>query len=278
MTIKCTMLIQQRTAASTPNAPTARIGGWSESWYYPGTSVPTASLAFGNPANGINLSASRAAMLPIGAAVIGQRYQIVQPSVGPTQITNNNYPGSNGLPADIPQMALLCRVPGVGSPNVRRMVLRGIPDINVIEGELSLTVSLQTGFGFFVTALGGFQFRGRDLTQPQTKIISITSLGLVTCELAITVAPLQMVRILRTLNPAGTKIGGRFQVATIGPQSNQFTLTNWTAGGTVGGAVRPDSIIFPNVDITSISISRIITRRVGRPFISFRGRRSARIR
>jgi hypothetical protein len=281
VTIKATMLLQETSNLSNPSSPQHRIGGWSESWYLNTNSFPAAIADMISPTvPGGPICQARAGILATSAAIVGVRFQAVAPLVGPSQSLAVAFPGSwsSTIIGLQPQIALLCKVPSLGTPNIRRMILRGLPPGVVNDGEFRDPGAFLPAFGVFAQSLSGVQFRGRDLSQPATRIIAISAAGVVTCEAAITVAPLQMVRILRTVNAAGTKIGGRFQVTSVGPGSNVFTLLNWTAGLTALGNVRPDAIIYPTVDTNNIAIGRLITRRVGRPFTQYRGRRSARIR
>jgi hypothetical protein len=281
VTIKCTALFQLSTNIDFPNLPNRRIGGWSETWYFPGTSLTSAmnffqgasfTLGFGLP----GWCQYRAALLPNGAAIIGQRYQQVSPT-GATQTTAQLFPGSSGFAADIPQQAVLIYTPAVGVNNIRRSTLRGIPDTWIVEGELSVPGSLGNPFAPFFSQLANFQIRCRDTTQPTFTILSMTAAGVLTTELPHTIVAGQMVRILRTKTIDGDLLGGRFMVASTGPGNNVLTLMNWTpAEATVGGRVRVDAIAYNFVNAGACQVGRAVTRRVGRPFSSYRGRRARR--
>lgn len=278
MTIKATMLFQDTTNLTQPTSPAHRIGGWSESWYVNSNSIQTAIADFISPTvPGGPICQARAGLLPSGGAIVGVRFQAISPAVGASQSLAVSFPGSwgSGSATAVPQVALLYKVPSLGTPNIRRMILRGLPSAIIQDGEFRDPGQWQINFPIFAQSLNGIQFRGRDLSQPTYKIIAIAADGTVTCEAAVTVVVNQMVRILRTLNNAGTKIGGRFQVTAVGPGSNVFKISPWIAGSTTLGTVRPDVIIYPTVDYLNISLSRAITRRVGRPFFQYRGRRSA---
>lgn len=286
MPIKVTMLLQDATATQNPGPlGQKRIGGWSESWYVSGSNFQTAINDFISPTvAGGPVCQARAGLLTPGSSIVGLRVQGVGGVTGASQSLAVNFPGSytSSSPASLlttyPGLGLLCSVPATTGANIRRMVLRGLPQNVVKDGEYNPDQAFSQNLSTFFGTLNGLLFRGRDLTLNQTKIISVATDGTVTCEVAITVAPLQMVRILRTLNTAGTKIGGRFQVTSVGPGANVFKILGWTAGATAGGSVRADAIIYPAVNGSAIQISRVISRRVGRPFVQFRGRRSARNR
>lgn len=281
MPVKCTALFQLATNVDFPNNAARRIAGWSESWYYPGNSIPNAITIFAGQNLVLGLSIPgwclyRAALLPGGASIIGQRYQVVNPT-GPSQTVGAVFPGSEGEPADIPQQALLIYCPALGSNNVRRSTLRGIPDARVIEGEYTPSQAFSTAVTSFFAFLSNFQFRARDLSQPTFTILNITTLGVVTTEAPNTITAGQMVRVLRTRTADGDLVGGRFQVSGTGPGNTVFTLNGWTpAEATTGGRVRVDAIAFPFINGGACVLGRTVTRRVGRPFTVYRGRRSKR--
>lgn len=281
MPVKCTMLFQLATNLDFPSLPSRRLAGWSESWYFPGSSIPSA-IQFTNgigpfgPIALQGLCPARAALLPPGAAIVGQRFQVVSPT-GPSQTLGQIFPGSEGEAADIPQQALLITVPSTNANNIRRSTLRGIPDARVVEGEFQNTPSFNGALNTFFNTLGNFLFRGRDLSQSTVNIVSISPLGVVTCEANIPFLVNDMVRVLRTRTADGDLVGGRFQVASVGPGSNVFTLLAWTPPeATTGGRVRKDAIVYVAIDSTRIAVNRCVTRRVGRPFTQYRGRRSRR--
>lgn len=273
MAVKMTMLIQHQTNVGGPAGALVRLGGWSESWYQPGTNIAAArTLAVNGPGEfGGGILEWRAALLPIGSRIVGQRYQLVDPR-GPAQSDAQQYPGSSEDNADVPQMGLLLKVPGTGVGNIRNQILRGLPDVFVRLGEFAPTAAYTGLLQTFFLRLGDWHFRGRDLTQTAFTIISISSVGLVTTQLPHGYAINDRVRILRTLTAAGNVVG-ELAYVTVVNSATSFTLNVWTHGSSVGGTVRKEVIIFPQVEDTAISISRVVTRRVGRPFVGYRGRR-----
>lgn len=272
-TVKCTMFMQLATNLSLPAEAQRRIGGWSETVYRTGGDVAGAIRALNGEERfaGPDLCATRAQLLPTGAAIVGQRFQVIDP-VGLAQSTSATFPGSSGLAADIPQMCLYCKVPAVGTPNIRKLFLRGIPDARVIEGEFQPLAGWRGIVQRYFTSLSGFAFRARDLTAPAARIISITPEGLVTTEDPHPFAINNMLRILRSLAADGNFGGGRFQVQNLGSSNVTFQLRGWDGGATVGGTARLDRIIYPAFDGNSATIGRIIVKKVGRPFGGYRGR------
>jgi hypothetical protein len=276
MSVKLTMLFQLTTNISHPLSPNRRIGGWSESWYFPGQDAAAARAAALNGVGNIpSIMSTRAGFLPNGAAIIGARFQVVDPR-GPSQSIGVSLPGTYNVESDVPQMALLVRIPGVGVNNVRTTILRGLPDDRVREGELFATQAFAVAIGAWVTSLPPWRFRGRDLSQPTIKMISISSTGVVATETPHGYGMGDMVRISRTVLSSGDFGGGRFQVSVLGPGALTFTVLNWDQGLGLGGSVRKDGIIYPQPDISNLSFQRVVVRKVGRPFVGYRGRRSRR--
>lgn len=270
---KFTMLFAHSSAASAPNYPVHRIGGWSESWYVNDTSA-AGVLTRATLGNGI--LPSRAALLPNSGSIVGVRVQQVSPP-GPSQTATALYPGTAANLADIPQMGLLCSVAGQGVSNIRRFILRGVPDVMVKEGEYSPSGDYDAAVKAFLSVgILSWNFRGRDLSIPPAKILNVSTLGVVTCQAAVTFPLLGMVRILKSKDTSGTLRGGVYQVSSVGPGTNVFTVLNWQWGTTNGGSVRTEAVVYPLVDTSTAKPNRIVTRRVGRPFTAYRGRRSKR--
>ena len=126
----------------------------------------------------------------------------------------------------------------------------------------------------FLINLATWTFRARDLGQTQNKILNISAAGLVTCVNNVGYTNPNMVRILRSKDVGGRLRGGLFQVATTPPPAGTtFTISTWPYGATTGGQVRLDLTVYPSVDPNTVPFWRASTRRTGRPFGLFRGRR-----
>jgi hypothetical protein len=165
----------------------------------------------------------------------------------------------------------------LGVRNIRRVALRGIPDINVVEGEYQPQGTFPANLNSFIQALAAWQFRGRDLSQAAQPVLTIGATGLVTAVSPLAFIQLQMVRVLKAKDSSGNLRGGRFQVATVGPNANQITLLNWPFGACTGGNVRLDTAnIYASVDAANTTSGRIVVKKVGRPFTQYRGRRGRR--
>lgn len=282
---KLVTLFNMGTAVSSPSAPVRRSAGWSESVYgnFASSSLVYAEAArqgtvWGGTSGFNGLWLSRAALLPLGAAIVGYRIQQVDIPNAPIQTGSLSYPGSAGILADIPQMAMLCTAKGVGVNNIRRFTIRAIPDGQVTEGEYKPTSDFQLSMGQYLSTLNNWAFRAKQQAVTKLRIISIQPNGDMLTELAPPFALGQMVRVTRSRDSGGNLRGGRFRVsATIPTGDAQTRMVGWTYGLTTGGSVTADQqYIYPAFDGTTTAIGRIVTRRVGRPFIGFRGRRSKR--
>lgn len=274
---KCSALINYASAVSTPNSPSHRTGGWSESVYLTAADLNTAIVVFqqGNAANPVPWCFTRAALLPIGSAIVGQRYQQISP-LGPSQSNAQIFPAASGLEADTPQNALTIRIPGIGVNNISRRYLRALPDPCITEGEYTPPATFQFAMIAWLTSMNGYQFVGRDLSQPKQAVLSQV-VGLFTLKQALVGINVGTnVRVLKTKEASGRLRGGVFNVVSVAGASPAFTVFGWPYGNTVGGNVRVDATVYPAYNIGQTTIGRIVVKKVGRPFGQYRGRRSAR--
>lgn len=273
---KYTMLIQQSTLHPTNNA-IIRVGGWSESWYEYDTSFIASFL---------NLCERRAALLPNNAAIVGQRVQQVDPA-GSAQVFGQVFTGTAGVQPDIPQMALLARARAVGVSNTRAVILRGIPDAYVENGEYVPSQGYAAKVLQFVGSLvnGGWKFRGRNLAADTSAILIVSPvldsptsdaiislIGTVPSSFAVG----NVVQVLGAVDFDGIKRGGSFKVKAVDTDERTITISHWPYESCESGRVRAITYIYPVV--ADVQPNRIITRKVGRPFTSYRGRRSKRRR
>ena len=267
--IKCTMLLQLNTTPADLGVASGRIAGWSESWYYDGT-VAAAKTNFEL------LCRHRAGGLPTSAAVIGQRYQ----TIGGGSVTHNvRSPGNSGVTNDAPQMGVLCKMPGSGVANIRRMTFRGIPDAWITGGELNGAAGFNAWFNLMARRIAGdgWRFRGRDLARPTARIASIAARVLtLTDALAFGVGDYLQLRDVRTTT--GRSVSGLYQVeATTG--ATNATLRGFPATSTVelNGFASLNVIIYPTFAAAGeMQVVRSVVKKVGRPFDQYRGRSSRR--
>jgi hypothetical protein len=278
MQTKCIMVFQLSTNTADPTATQRRIGGWTETYYWPTQNLNDAKTAFRS------LCQLRAGLLPRGALVKGQRYQFVNP-VGASVSEAFNYPGTASLDQDVPQIALHFRIPAQAAQNVRSLDLRGVPDARVVGGEYSGTQNYDGALSRLLRALPAWQFYGRDLSQPTFPIYSIDPTGAAIIQAAFPYVVGDMVRVLRSLDSTGDFQGGLFRVASTTLPFG-LTLQGWTGGACKGGKIRKDGHVFVNFSdinqgadtgfgsVVSFPTPIAIIKKVGRPSGGYRGRRS----
>lgn len=264
--IKCEMVFQYSSAASSPKFPGRRTGGFSEGWYDEGTSIPAVIPEFRN------LCRKRALLLPFGAAIIGQEYLVVDP-VGRGQSDGMIFPGRAGIKAGMPQKCLHCRCLS-NLNNIRSVDLRAIPDDIVIEGEYEPTEQFQRDFNAFAKELNGYHFHGQDLSQAAIPIYSVSALGAVKLTAASSFAVNDLVKILRAKNENGDLVGGVFQVETVASPTS-LQLREYNLGLLFGGKMRKHAFVYPLVDsFTNLKAVNIISKKVGAPTKKYVGRAS----
>jgi len=244
-------------------------GGWTESVYY--GNITTATR------NSFNtLCQRRAAMLPNFTTIRGQRFQQVDPT-GSAQTASVNYPGQAAaeFAQDIPQMALLLRLRAAGVNNVRSMRLCALPDSQVSRGEWNPNFEMRAATNAFLDELNGWQFRGDDLTLPRVLVKSVTSAGVIEFASDLSLAIGDKVKLTNTIDAYGRPVSGIFNVLNA-TSLRVVTLGGWKAGACKDGSAKRYSVIYPVIQGALTSISRIVTRKVGRPSEGYRGRRSRR--
>lgn len=268
-TTKLTMMFQLQTQLNS-KAIGGRVAGWSESWYYPGEVSQAIAAAVGTR----GLCQLRANMLPRTGAIVAQRYQVVD-SVppGPSTTRYVNFPGGS-FETDIPNVAILVNVPGQGVRNVKKLILRGIPDQFMIDGEYTPDSVFEPITFKFFAALAAWRFRGQDFNAAQKAINFISSTGDVNMVDNVTFTNGQKVTISGNSDPL---TGRKIKTSTwtvLNPSGKVFTARGWKqANSTDGGQARLVSPAFFQPVITDIEVERATVRKVGRPFDLYRGRR-----
>lgn len=267
--MKSTMLFELVTNDGEVGKP-HRIAGWSESYYQNELTNFASNIQFFE-----SLCQRRAALLPTGASIVGQRYQIVDP-VGTSQTGDRLFPGGSNLAADYPGLAMFMRIPASGARNIGHVALRGIPDARCVLGEYSnFSETYNSAIVAFLSLLNSaiWRFKGRDLSQIAYPMIGIAANGTFTTEGNHTLNAGDMVRVLRTNDEDGNQVGGRFKI--IAPvTATSGVLLNYDLGETTKGAIRKDLTVYPQYGTLAQVRPRIVARKVGRPFTGFRGRAS----
>lgn len=267
---KCSMIIQVATGSAEADAAAIRVAGWTESWYDDG-SYPIESVRRQFRV----LCQRRAALLPSSGIVKGQRYQLVSP-VGQAAIDTAQFPGNAGL-CDYPSLSLYGRVAGTGVVNTRPMYLRGVPDAQITRGEYTPSPVYKGYVTAFCNELQEWNFRCTDKSGATVPIINIADDGTVTTSEPLTgAAQFKRVKVLKTnLAVSGNAFGGLYYIGTF-TNTQSFKLTGWNKGEASGGSVRLYDFVYPSIPANAVTISRIVSKKVGRPAELFRGRRSKR--
>jgi hypothetical protein len=269
------------TTTSAPNigyVARQHIAGWSEYFYFYTDSVIDLLSALRTGFGGLPAYLpARAALLPPSGQIVGVR--LYQGGAGKGQSYGFSYPGQAGLEQDFPQSALLCKTGPPGVAVSRRFTLRCIPDDVVQGGEFTPSPGYANAVANYFQALYNFTFRAFDPTAATAGIFNISAAGVITTTIA--VQPFlvnQIVTITRTLD--GNQLFHKFQgvVTSVGPAQNQFTVSGWTFGACTGGTVSLKSKLHYSMNPSVSAVSRIVVRKVGRPFEQYRGRRSKRRR
>ncbi len=284
MATKCTALFTL-TTEPVAGGRSPRTAGWSESIYATSEVAATVQEYFVRWCN------ARAGLLTKGAAIVGQRYQLVDPVRGSAPGTRvfQGAAGPTGTSADptqdYPALAAYFRVPVQGIVNRSRpFTLRGLPDAFVRGGEWyggGLGAGITTGntaLNTFLELLDGWQHRYRAPSVAGTPIFSATALGTVVFDTPHTYVVNDVLEAYRVVDTEGNTIQGEFMVLTV-PTSHSVTLAGWPADTVVSqrGQLRKVSFAYATFqEVPGTIIPRIISRKPGRPFDSFRGRASRR--
>lgn len=264
------MLLQIATAEGEVSSQAAkRIGGWSESWYFDG-SYDTTLAALNGPGK---LCELRAALLPIGGQIVGQRLQQITPTMGPTAPYAKIFPASSGYETDVPSMCLQINCPATDRVNTKRFLMRGLPDSMVVKGEYQPKPDYKPALQAFISGLAGWRFRGTDFTNDLIEIDTVSALGEVVTKTPHGIPPGATVKIKmvkQTLNDLS--VGGTFVVGQ-SPTTTTFTVFSWPYLAGKGGKVRRYEVTYPAVSTTLSDVYRVTTRKVGRPSGQYVGRR-----
>ena len=248
--------------------------GWTESFYQ--TQSPSSALT----ATFQQLAQYRANLLPNGSYISGLRVQPVDPS-GPAQTTTVNYQGYSDVPSDIPQMAALFRLRS-NLTNVRSYRMVALPDQVVITGEFVPTAigGWQPMLNVYLGALNGaWNFRASDLTQVALPLVGISASGLVTFQSPVNIGANAKMKIRGLKDVYGMGItGGIYQFAQAVTGATTGQLKNWNGGTAYLGTATPYIIVYPQIQVDRTDFSRIVTRKVGRPTLGYRGRKGKKRR
>lgn len=277
MPSRLTVLFQLNTEPVSPALASIHVAGWSETHWINASILP-------NDDRILTLCRNRQRLLPSSAAIVGYRignYTISgkQLIANGAQTTRQRFPGSSNANTDVPQMALLCVGSAFGSqPNTSRFAIRGIPDSMVVGGEYAPTTAFSGNVLVYLGGLAssGFGFLGRVLSDTVFPITGITA-GRISVQGTDASAPSvgQYLRFVRAFDDNDNPIKGSFLVTDVDVTGQIYTVRNPPIQTVTkpSGGIRQDRILV--FGYGALSVSRVTTRKVGRPFENYRGRRSS---
>lgn len=278
MPTRLTLLFSVTTDPADRSSASGHQGGWSESFWYLGSGFLdiSAFIKWGN---------SRSNLLSGEATIIGYRQQLYTISgnkllPGGAGSGVLNIPGAFPTDLNAPQDSLMMTFTLANQPTTLRHRLACLPDSQVTNGEYQPTTAYKTqvtNYASFIVA-SGWGSVTRDLTQPEARLKSIT--GAVITTLSATGAAAGDYIILRRVKGDDSfPVSGSFLVtAVVGNTDGSFAYTVYPAPpDTVSkpnGTVRKD--VLTTAVIATGQPNRLVVRKVGRPFVLYRGRRSKR--
>ena len=207
--------------------------------------------------------------------------QPARSTVGPLRVPGT-WAGFTNAPSDCIRMS--CEVGSV--PTDFNIFLHAIPDALISSGQLTLQGNYNQGLVLFenmlVAGLGPLprpQWLGRNPAQLLTRVVAVNGpAGTITAQVGMTVVPgTTYIRLHRVYDDVGNPIKGTFLcTAAAAPVNGTIVYTvlgmpDLTASRP-SGTCRVDEIAVAN--ITDASISSLSSRKVGRPTLVYRGRRS----
>ena len=274
MASRISMLMQVTTNPDNRSDASPHTGGWSESFW-------AANNLVASDPDILLLCRARANLLPAPASMVGFRlsnYNFVGNKLVPTGSSTSKLQlnGSSSRPTDVPQLSLELAGKSETSANSNRFAVRCIPDAQCKNGEYQP----DGGYRGLVTRYTdlivnhSWKFLGRDLTQPSYNVLSIAG-GVVTLSGNPGVVDgTTYVRFRKCVDNAGTPVTGAYLVTAHGDKT--VTLAGFPTHALTGpsGTLRIDSVgLFA---FGALVPARIVVRKVGRPFESYRGRQSKR--
>lgn len=274
---KVTILFKQPTSFGTTGGPQInQLFGWTENYYRKNDVVAdTATKVFTE-----TLIDKRRAVLADEAWISGFRFQRVDPT-GAARSYKTYKTGQAGEACDDPCNCWVynCRSEG-GFNNRREVILRGIPDARLDQGEFKPTVAYKTALRAFFKELKDSEwgFRATDLTQETVKIKTIEAGRLVhLAEDAIMGAGMD-VQVLRSVAVGHRQKGIKTKIFSK-DDARTLLLEDWPYGASKGGRLR--KIVTPlwrGIELTDAEIDHpeVGNRDTGGPSDRPRGRQSNR--
>jgi len=271
MLTRISLLFALTTDPQDKSIATAHSGGWSEGYW------ANAEISSGN--NLITrVAQARAALLPGQASVIGYRlakYNIGARKLLPLGTSTGKFflPGNESIQCDVPQMALELSGSTNGGPNTNRFTLRGIPDVEVARGEFQPSAGFKAALTRFKNRLiaEGLGFIGRDYDGGTRDIYGLASSVLTVSPGGFSTQEGDLLQFIRVRDANGDAISGSFLIDT--KTDDTHYVMRGLGGKTISiptGQIRLSAQKF--YAFSYILTSRIVVRKIGRPFESYRGR------
>jgi len=278
MPVRQTLLFAVTTQVKDPTQATPHSGGWSESFWVPGAAFSALGVFQ-------TWATTRALLLSGLASIIGfrqQLYTIAGNKLLPGGSGSGSffYPGNYAGDLNAPQDSLQLNFLVSGQPNSIRHRIAAVPDTVISGGEFNGDTTYQ---GYLTNYFGkiislGFGAVTRDLSKPDATVRSITG-GVITTNTSTGAALTNYIRLRRVRDVNGDPVEGTFLVT--GLVSNVDGSVSYTVVpaptqtvSTPNGTARLDLLVFNA--LSSGSLSRLVVRKIGRPFSGYRGRRSKR--
>lgn len=274
--IRQTLLMALTTDPQNRAVAAPHSGGWSESFYIAGTTpLPLTPL--------LVLANARAALLATECTIVGYRSQLVTIAgnrllPGGTGGGSLNVPGGTGNSIGAVQSALMVNLQLNGQPTTVRHRLAGMPDNNVVFGEYGGNNPYPGGLTKWFTVLQTYGAGGivRDITgNPEARVVSLAG-GILTTQSTTGAAVNDFIILRRVRDENGLPVIGSYMVTAIANVGGtfQYTLQNPPAQTVVkpNGTCRKDALTF--AAYASYTVGRVVSRKIGRPFQQYRGRRS----
>lgn len=290
MPVKLTLLISVTTDPTNRAAAAAHSGGWSESFYWQQNTF----LQQGDFQLWAN---ARATLLAAECSVTGYRQQnfTIQgnrllPGGGATGVVLA--PGTMGANVGPPQSSLMVSFTITGQPQSVRHKLAGLPESMISNGEYQPTPAFAANVTKYISFVTGntqnspFKAAGitRDLTQPSCQVSSIVP-GADNTAVITTLSPTGtavggFIRLHRVKDTAGDPVIGVWPVTVVTPGAGTmvaYTVTGYLTAQAVtkpNGLARNDLLVVNS--LAGGTPNRLVVRKIGRPFVQYRGRRSKR--
>lgn len=278
MAIKVVMIFEAVTGGGPLTGQRQRIAGWTESLWWPSDDAAALrnAMEVGIPGTQCMLQ-SRAFLLPPSASIQGYRFHVVG-SNGRAQLRQVVYPGAYaGTTQDLPTVSALCTGFNSTSGKIRRWTIRGLPDEICVNGELVPWFMSTPEWTRYADAMAVFAFRVSALTTLTGQNVFVTDAGVVTLTGASPFANGTQVQLRGARGPANQPISYDGVIVGVGPANTQFTVNNWAnqiGVQAVGGTFTAKVDGYVTFDAGTIEAVKAVSRKVGRPFDLFRGRRS----